>query len=525
MERVRLFCAVCLIMAVMSRNGITSDEPTDVFSQEIGRFRALLSSPLPERRLEAIQGLAYLKDPSCEDALLRMIADPSADIRREATIALGQCGSAKSIPALIALLNDPAWDTRVQVHDALCRMTAQTFAMDDPTSWEKWWQDSDPAAKEKAIIAGLANQDVQVRLRSLRALRFLGGRGTEDALLSFAKGRGAVPERKLILLALERMGTEKAMPYLVGQQGLTESAWAMGRIGGPEAEQALLKMMEGNYPWERVDVVINLDRIKSKAADRAIGRLIYWYGTITDNHRYEDLTLPPTPTQRAITNLIRRSGKADLVIELVLRELEGKAVEADIPENLKQTIEGLRKELKPGFYAKIHEGTAQALSAMYHLADDPALVPRLMPLLKHQTVVVRIYVAMTLAKLKAQEAMPMMLEQIREGYPFGDHKHMTTGLWVHGKHRWKGFLALAVGRLGTEEARKALEELAVDPKSYRDVRLGSVIGLRFIGSPASIPVLERVAKEDIVCFIRESAQDAIEDVRLAQREIEAGKAK
>ncbi|NOZ19840.1 MAG: hypothetical protein GXP25_01995, partial [Planctomycetes bacterium] len=70
-------------------------------------------------------------------------------------------------------------------------------------------------------------------------------------------------------------------------------------------------------------------------------------------------------------------------------------------------------------------------------------------------------------------------------------------------------------------ARKALEELAVDPESYRDVRLGSVIGLRFIGSPASIPVLERVAKEDIVCIIREAAQDTIEDIRLAQREIAA----
>ena len=113
-----------------------------------------------------------------------------------------------------------------------------------------------------------------------------------------------------------------------------------------------------------------------------------------------------------------------------------------------------------------------------------------------------------------------MLAMIREGYPFGDHQHMTTGLWRHHKkHRWRGFLALAVGRLGSHEARLALETLTVDPGSYRDVRLGAVVGLAFIGSGDSVPVLQRVAEEDIVRFIREEARQTIMDIQESRREL------
>ncbi|NOZ22395.1 MAG: HEAT repeat domain-containing protein [Planctomycetes bacterium] len=185
MRKVRPNCVAILLFAVV---GVAaSEESTDVFSQELARFRALLSSPLPERRIEAIQGLAYLKVPSCEGVLLRLLKDPS--VRRETAIALGRCGTAKSIPALIALLSDPAWEVRVQARDALCRMTAQTLEMDDKAAWENWWGAGDPAAREKVLIDGLASKDADVRLRSLRALRFLGSKGAEDALLTFVKAK------------------------------------------------------------------------------------------------------------------------------------------------------------------------------------------------------------------------------------------------------------------------------------------------------------------------------------------------
>jgi HEAT repeat protein len=162
---------------------------------------------------------------------------------------------------------------------------------------------------------------------------------------------------------------------------------------------------------------------------------------------------------------------------------------------------------------------AQPLAALPHITTNPRFVPRLVGLLRHPAFLVRIYAALTLAGLNAREAVPDIIAVIREPYPFPDAATMTSGKHFDRSRivRWRGYLCMALGRLGGAEARKALEALATDPDAYRDIRYGAVVGLRFLGSPWSITALERVAAHDIIGAIREAATEAAEEIRLQNR--------
>jgi HEAT repeat protein len=180
----------------------------------------------------------------------------------------------------------------------------------------------------------------------------------------------------------------------------------------------------------------------------------------------------------------------------------------------------MREELKPGFVRNDGVTTSQPLTALYFIAQDKAFVSRLAPLLRHPAFVPRIYVAMTLGKLQARETVPKLVEIIREGYPFSDATALASGKHFDQSQtvRWRGFFCLALGRMGGHEARLALEQIAVDPQAYRDLRYGAVVGLGFIGSPKSLLVLQEVARQDIIWMVRDAARESMAAITLFAKE-------
>jgi HEAT repeat protein len=127
---------------------------------------------------------------------------------------------------------------------------------------------------------------------------------------------------------------------------------------------------------------------------------------------------------------------------------------------------------------------------------------------------------MTLGKLKAADALPEMLAQVREGYPFSDAVALASGKHFDQSQtvRWRGFLCMALGRLGGEEARHALEQLASNRDQPRDIRYGAVIGLGFIGSPASLTILREVATNDLIWMVRDEARRVADDLEISIRD-------
>jgi len=548
----------------------------DVISEDVTRFTALLNSRAPERRVEGVQGLSHLKHWPAEEAILRLLDDSSFDVRREALLALCRIGTARSVPRLMALLENSSWELRENAALGLQRMTAQEFSSNQRETWLAWWNASSLAEKRHALFAvasathtngAVAPEPTVIRRgrrvlarsasakpascperrEALRALRHLADGLDEAALLKLLAAVQTPPldldERAFICEALERVGTTNAITTLAAQRS-DAAAWALGRIGGADAERALL-----NFP-PSLGMLLALDRLHSTNTAALIPLLVSQMGQITFRSQPDDVMNDELqPIQRVGVNLIRRSGLAPAFIECVLHELED-TMKPPIahgprpahPPEWNDMFKRMRSELKSGFVREDGSTTSQPLVTMCYLLGSSrssrreeartisdlrfqisdtnqslltsAATKRLTALLNHPAIVPRVYVGLALGRMQAREALPALRKLIEEGYAFSDSTALASGKHFDQSQtvRWRGFLCMALGRMGGDEARLALERYASDTKQPRDIRYSSVVGLRFIGSPKSLPVLVRIAEEDVIWMVRDEARRTMEDL-------------
>lgn len=515
--------AITLWICAVAR--LASEDIRPVFDEEVARFRALSKSPLAELRAEAAQGFGLMRHHAGEDALRSLAGDPDAAVRLLAIEALGHCGMRRGVEALAGIAATGAFEERRLARIALERMTGESFPPDKADAYSAWLAADGWDTKEDRLLAAIEGKDGPARLRALVALRFIGSPRAEDRLLARAQGQPGFNGQELrhAVRALERIGSAKAVPGLAAlADRFPDTAWALGQIGGPEAEAALHRSL-ARFGSRRVDATVNLDRLGSTRCAVHIPMLIRSFGFAIYRGDTDDLHRPPHAAQRAAANLILRSGESQRVVDLVLKEAEGARKDEETPERWRGVLAAMREELKPGFWRNDGRTEADPLAALPHIIRDKAFVPRLKALLRHPAFVVRIYAAECLGSLRAEETVPDILAVIREPYPFvdevqqvsGKHREMSQGV------RWKGFLCMALGRLGGEAGRAGLEPLATDPSVPRDVRFGAVTGLRFMASAKSLPALRKVAEGDIIWAIRNAAAEAAREIQLQESAIRA----
>ncbi len=514
----RLAAALCAWLS-LAAHARASDLPS-VFADDVARFTRLAAADADALRVEAALGFRHLAHAKGEQPLLPLARAKAPLVRLEATKALGQCGGRRSIPVFIDLLTDPDWEVRAAAHAALVRMTAQRMPADAKTAWQAWLDASDWSAKQAALLKQLRQGKRAQRLDALKALRFIGDAQAEPDILAVLAKPGDLKRDGVIaaIRALERLATERSLPLLAKHATrVPAAAWPLAEIGGPQAEAALLNAVR-RFGSRTPDALVNLDRLRSKRGNEIMPVLLRSFGLVIYRVRPDELQRPPDVYQRTAARLILRAGNSQRIVDLILAQVEGKRKDADTPEPLRKLLAGMDHELKKGFVRSDGMTVAQPLAALPHITTDTRVVPRLIALLKHRAYIVRIYAAETLASLKARQAAPKILEVIHEDYPFCDATTLASG-----KHfgrsqtvRWRGYLCIALGKLGGKTARAELEKLACDPASFRDIRYGSVVGLRFLGSPASIPALQRVAENDIIWAIREAARRAAHEIRFQQ---------
>ncbi len=536
----------------------------DVVTEDAARFTRLLGSAAAERRVEGVQGLAGLKHWPAEEALLARLTDASPEVRHEAAQALARVGTARSVPALIEQAGERSWEFRENALLALQLICAQPFT--NAADWARWWSGTTLEAKQKSLLeqAAAAHRETAAvtnvsaaevvreqfplrkkrslrnvteppvcpeRREALRALRHLATPAIEAELIRLLIQPQTPPldrdERTFLCESLERVGTANAIPVLAAQR-LDAAAWALARIGGSQAEPAVRK-----FP-PTLAMFLALDRLHSTNAAPWIPQLVGSMALLTYRSQPDDvMNDDPQPIQRVGANLIRRSGLSPLFCELVVQELEDSmkppvahGPRPACPPEWNKMFADMRGELKPGFVRGDGVTTSQPVAALCYTADDPALAKRLIPLLRHPAYVARSYVALTLGRLRVKEAVPEIAAIVREGYSFSDSTTLASGKHFDQSQtvRWRGFFCMALGRVGNDEARVALESFAADAKQPRDVRYSSAVGLRFVSSPKSVPVLQRVADGDIIWMVRDEARQALENIRVLETErAEAGK--
>lgn len=478
--------------------------------QEVRRLTALLQSPVAAIRVEGVQGLAGMKHGPSEEKLLPLLSDPNEQVRKETTLALGRLGSALSFEPLVNKLEDTSWEQR-----KLASLALEEFNPGSTASWGRgqWldWAKSSSRREKVAQLLAQAQQPGPSRERVLRALRRWVETSDEEAVLKLLEPASnlSITERTLLCEALERIGSSKSIPTLA-RQHVEAAAWALGTLGGTEAEAALLAARKTPA------VMINLDRLASTNCGSFLPHLVYSFGLITYRSHPEDLHFGVAqPVQRAAANLILRSGQAPTLIEGIIRELEQTMQPSvvsntplTLPPDVTAMLAQMREELKPGFVRGDGLTTSQPLSALHFIVEDPSIAPRLRPLLKHPAFLPRIYIALTLCKLQDVAGGEEILSLIKEGYKFSDATALASGKHFDQSQtvRWKGFLCMALGKLRTDAARTALEQLASDQDQPRDVRYGAVVGLGFLLHPQSRPLLERVAQTDPIWMVRDEAR-------------------
>jgi HEAT repeat protein len=276
-------------VASINRHSLTT-EPLATGQQEVAALVAQLQGGDEALKISSAQRLSVFRDPAAAPALARLLSDESREVRLAAAMALGACGTRESIPPLLAALltGDPLTAQAAAV--ALENVTGHSeefngFAAPaertaQAEKWQAWFAQHPWPAIEQELVQRLQAPDRDVVRRAAVALGHVGQDAARDALRTYVtrerennpytewrktnNGDGArfnsrSPANPRTLQAATRslgyLQDAQSLPMLAEAVAknsdpatanlfLAEAAVeAMGRIGTPEAQDALVKAL------------------------------------------------------------------------------------------------------------------------------------------------------------------------------------------------------------------------------------------------------------------------------------------
>lgn len=203
-----------------------------------------LQDPVAAVRTQAATSLNVLAIPGALPALIALLQDPDREVRVAAAFAAGRLGAPQSLAALLEILRDGPREARRQAAVSL------RFLGD--------------AAAVPALMDALADPSRSVREEAAVALGHLGDPQAVPALVNALTDANIMAEerralREYLLTALGNLGDRRAVPSLIRalddyDRNVRRAAiLALGRLGGPQAEDALIGIVRQNMYDPRGD--------------------------------------------------------------------------------------------------------------------------------------------------------------------------------------------------------------------------------------------------------------------------------
>ncbi|MCX7048351.1 MAG: HEAT repeat domain-containing protein [Candidatus Sumerlaeota bacterium] len=275
----------------LNRHSETAD-PLATGAQEVSALCAQLKGADSGLKISAAQRLAIFRDRAAAAALAERLGDEDREARVAAAMALAACGTRESMKPLLAALDDADPLAAQAAAVAMENLTGHSeefnaFAeseqhLKEAEKWRAWFRQTNWDAIEQDLVRRMESADRDVVRRAAVALGHIGGEAARAALRKYvtrerennpypewgkthrgdgAKFNAASPANPRTLQAATRsLGYLKdatAIPMLAEAIGrnsdpetanlfLTEAAVeALGRIGTPDAEEALIKALTG----------------------------------------------------------------------------------------------------------------------------------------------------------------------------------------------------------------------------------------------------------------------------------------
>ncbi|HUT36377.1 MAG TPA: HEAT repeat domain-containing protein [Planctomycetota bacterium] len=563
-------------VAGLSRHAETA-APLATGPQEVAALVEQLKGTDDGLKVSAAQRLSVFRDPTAAPALAECLKAESREARVAAAVALATCGTRASIPPLLDALGDEDPLVAQAAAIAIENLTghAEPFnafasAVERAKQAQAWraWLKANPWDKiEQELVTRLDDKDRDAVRRAAVALGHTGSDAARAALRAYVtrerennpypawrkghSGDGArfnslSPANPRTLQAATRaLGTlrdKEAVPLLAetlarfadpatGNLFLAEACVeALGRIGTPEAEAALIEAFPKlrDYPhhsgWYgdhgaliachaapiHYFIIEALDAIGSTKAAAIVPHLIRSVPTDPDRALF-----PYNDDYEAVTGrVIRRNGAGAAVVETCLATLgdseakptkeiqqafgtHGAWAGRPDPENRAAQILSLvcrDRKHEPRIRAAFERYRAKPVDIVREFDHGIPVVGKLPA--RHW---VCFFLARALGNLAAPESAEALIAALDQSPPEGADGHpdpLGPGvMFLHSDLTpcWRAAAAWALGRIGDKRAAPVLLKVAGDMKSAPDTRHAAAEALERIGDPASVEAIRSLA--------------------------------
>jgi HEAT repeat protein len=241
------------------------------------KISVLKNSPNSAERARAAETLGYMRAYNAENVLIEALSDDSVEVRRNAVLSLGWCGSRAALQTLLQKLDDPDWTVRQAAAIALENLTgadsreqnnkeqaALAFnALASPsvreksiTQWQHWIESLSDKKIPDEIQTLIVSPDHCKAARGLRAAGTLGLDNETVKLIaqslehwqknSNEQNSDAKIRVQTALRVLGRSKLPEAFPvlrdFLHNPQWTRYAADALGDFGGNEAATVLMEV-------------------------------------------------------------------------------------------------------------------------------------------------------------------------------------------------------------------------------------------------------------------------------------------